>query len=263
MDDEPEVIRQQMEETRSSLTDKIERLEQTVTDKVQSTTAAVTDTVENVKDAVQETVESVRGTVTGTVESVKSTVSDTVDSVKQAFDVRRYVEEYPWASVGAAVGVGFFGGLVLGTGARARGDRITGLHSRGRPFTAAGPVVGGSHDGHSPAAAARASSFTAEPAHAEPGWMSEVSNRFGGELTKLKGVALGAVFGLARDWVRQSAPPAVAARVGEVIDDVTRKLGGEPLQGNLLDSFSGLGGKSSRDRDAASEARPSRMTASP
>jgi len=262
MDDEPEVIRHQMEETRSSLTDKIERLEQTFSEKVQSTTAAVTDTVESVKDAVQETVDSVKGTVAGTVESVRSTVSDTVDTVKQAFDVRRYAEEYPWAAFGAAVGVGFVGGLVLGTGAHARGDRITELHSRGRPFTGAGTATG-TGDGHSPAAAARAASFTAEPAHAEPGWMGEVSSRFGGELNKLKGVALGAVFGLARDWIAQSAPPQVAAKVGEVIDDVTRKLGGEPLKGNLLDSFAGLGGKASRERDAASEARPSRMTASP
>ena len=54
MDDDPEMIRHQMQETRSSLTDKIERLEQTVTDKVQSTTAAVTNTVESVKGAVQD-----------------------------------------------------------------------------------------------------------------------------------------------------------------------------------------------------------------
>src|SRR5439155_3985836 len=81
MDDDPEVIRHQMADTRSSLTDKIERLEQTVTAKVQTTTAAVTDTVESVKEAVQDTVQTVRGTVT-----------DTVDTVKEAFDVRRYFE---------------------------------------------------------------------------------------------------------------------------------------------------------------------------
>jgi ElaB/YqjD/DUF883 family membrane-anchored ribosome-binding protein len=262
MDDEPEVIRSQMEETRSSLTDKIERLEQTVTDKVQSTTAAVTNTVESVKDAVHDTVESVKDSVTGTVDSVKTTLSNTVDTVKEAFDIRRYVEEYPWASFGAAVGVGFVGGLVLGTGAHARGDRITGLSSRGEAFRG-GRATGYAGNGHSPAAAAQAASFDTAPAHAEPGWMADVSNRFGGELGKLKGVALGALFGFARDWIAKSSPPQVATRIGEVIDDVTRKLGGEPLKGGLLDSFSGLGGKSSRERDATAEARPTRAAASP
>ena len=128
MDDDAEVIRHQMQETRSSLTDKIERLEQTVTQKVQTTTAAVTDTVESVKGAVQDTVQTVKGTV-----------NDTVDTVKEAFNVRRYFEEYPWAAFGAAVGAGFAGGVLLGTGAHARGDRITELHSRGRPYTGPNP----------------------------------------------------------------------------------------------------------------------------
>ena len=69
MDDEPEVIRQQMEETRSALTDKIERLEHQVVGTVQNTTRAVNDTVENVKEAVQETVSTVKDTVSGTVEA--------------------------------------------------------------------------------------------------------------------------------------------------------------------------------------------------
>jgi hypothetical protein len=86
--------------------------------------------------------------------------------------------------------------------------------------------------------------------------VGDVASKFGDELGKLKGVALGALFGLARDWIARSAPPQVSTRIGEVIDDVTRKLGGEPLRGNLLDSFTGLaGGKASRERDTASEAR--------
>jgi len=118
MDDEPEVIRQQMEETRSSLTDKIGLLEQTVTEKVQTTTAAVTDTVESVKEAVHDT-----------VDTVKNTVSETVGSVKDAFDLRRYVDQYPWASVGAAVGVGVVTGLALGHAPKP-GD-FSNVHSRG------------------------------------------------------------------------------------------------------------------------------------
>jgi ElaB/YqjD/DUF883 family membrane-anchored ribosome-binding protein len=260
MDDEPEVIRQQMADTRSSLTDKIERLEQTVEQKVQSTTAAVTDTVESVKDAVQDTVETVKGTVTGTVDTVRSTVNSTVETVKEAFDVRGYFEQYPWASFGAAVGVGIAGGVLLGGGGRAA-ERIADLHSRGEVATTR---TAPSHNGGGrkrSAVASRAASLTTKSADAAHQFAGELASKFGDELGKLKGVALGAMFGLVRDWISRSAPPEVGNRVGEVIDDVTRKLGGEPIRGNLLDSFTGLtGGKSSREREASAEARPgSRM----
>jgi ElaB/YqjD/DUF883 family membrane-anchored ribosome-binding protein len=236
MDDDPEMIRQQMEETRSSLTDKIERLEQTVTGKVQD----VADTVESVKGAVRDTVDTVKGTVT-----------DTVDTVKETFDVRRYFREYPWAAFGASVGVGVVGGMALASGARARGGRITHLHSRGEAFVSGGP----SHDGGGPRRM-REARFTAPPAHAEPGWASEISSKFGDELGKLKGVALGAAFGLVRDWIGRSTSGDVRQRIGEVIDDLTRKFGGEPIRGNLLESFGyfGNGGKS-HERDTPTEAR--------
>ena len=53
MDHEPEeVIKQQMLETRASLTDKLETLEQQVAGTVHSAKAAVTDTVDSVKEAV-------------------------------------------------------------------------------------------------------------------------------------------------------------------------------------------------------------------
>ena len=256
MDDEPEVIRQQMEGTRSALTDKIERLEHTVTDKVQSTTAAVTNTVESVKEAVQDTVDTVKGTVRDTVDTVKDTMHSTVESVKDTFDVRRYFAEYPWAAFGAAVGVGFCGGAILATGAHARGDRITDLHSHGETAPSAGPSYNGGSRERSPAAAGRGASFTASPAHPSHRLTGELASRFGDELGKLKGVALGAVFGLVRDWISRSAPSEVGSRVGEVLDDVTRKLGGEPIRGNLLDSFTGLaGGKASRERDASGDVR--------
>jgi ElaB/YqjD/DUF883 family membrane-anchored ribosome-binding protein len=255
MDDEPEVIRHQMEETRSSLTDKIERLEHTVEQKVQSTTAAVTCTVESVKEAVQDTVDTVKGTVHDTVDTVKNTVSSTVETVKEAFDVRGYFQEYPWAAFGAAVGVGFAGGVLIGAGRRAPSHDISELRSRGQASMAAGPSHNGGSRKRVPAS--RASSVAAAPMHAAAGLAGQVASKFGDELGKLKGVALGTVFGLLRDWVSRSAPPAVGTKVGEVIDDVTRKLGGEPIRGNLFDSFSGLvAGKASRERETGSEARP-------
>jgi phosphate uptake regulator len=74
MDDSPEVIRLQMEETRASLSEKLETLEQQVVGTVQDARAAVTDTVETVKEAVHETVET----------------------VKDTFDIGAQMQRHPW-----------------------------------------------------------------------------------------------------------------------------------------------------------------------
>src|SRR5262249_39701668 len=95
MAEEPDVIRQQIDETRESLTEKLETLEGQVKDAV----STVTDTIETVKSTVENTVESVKSGVENTVETVKSSLSDTVDTVKETFDLSRHVDRHPWAAV--------------------------------------------------------------------------------------------------------------------------------------------------------------------
>ena len=102
MDHETEIIKQQMEDTRESLSEKLEALEQHVMTSVQDTTDSVASTVESVKDAVHDTVSSVR-----------ETVSETVDTVKEAFDIRQQVERHPWPMVAGATLVGFVVGRLL------------------------------------------------------------------------------------------------------------------------------------------------------
>ncbi len=80
MDQEPDVIRRQIEETRHSLTDKLEALE-----------------------------EQVRGRV----QSAKSTVEETIEKVKRTFDVKYQVDQHPWAMTGGSVLVGFVAGTFL------------------------------------------------------------------------------------------------------------------------------------------------------
>ncbi len=99
MENEPEVIQQQMQDTRTALTEKLETLEAKVVCSVEGATTAVTETVENVKQAVQET-----------VTNVKETVHDAAESMKHAFDIGAYVDEHPWLMVGGAFAVGCLGG---------------------------------------------------------------------------------------------------------------------------------------------------------
>lgn len=90
--DDTLVIRQQIEETKLQLTDKLECLEQQVSQTVQSAGDAVAATVE----AVQETVESVTGAVEGAVHSVG-----------EAFDLRQQIEDHPLLVLGGAAALGY------------------------------------------------------------------------------------------------------------------------------------------------------------
>jgi len=118
MDSEsPEVIEQQMEETRSSLTEKVAALESQVVGTVQTATQAVQDTVSTVKSAVQETVSTVKESVQESVAAVKETVQGSVDAVKEnvkeTFDVTHHVQENPYLMVGGAVVAGLITGLLV------------------------------------------------------------------------------------------------------------------------------------------------------
>src|SRR5262249_44007838 len=107
--DDPEVIHQQMAETRAALTEKLETLENQVVETVQGATSVVADTVDSVKDVVQTTVETVKGSV----ETVKESVQQTVENVKQTLDVNRQVQEHPWLMFGGSVAVGFLAGYLV------------------------------------------------------------------------------------------------------------------------------------------------------
>jgi len=96
MAEQPEIIKQQMEETREALSEKIGALEDHVLNTVQGTTQAVSATVEKVADAVQ-----------STVSSVKEEVGKSVESVKRTFDLRRQMDEHPWAMLAGSVALGY------------------------------------------------------------------------------------------------------------------------------------------------------------
>lgn len=103
MADSPEVIRQQMEETKSQLSNKLESLEHQVTETVQSTGSAVTATV----GAVQDTVETVTGAV-----------QDALNSVGKAFDLQHHIETHPWLVLGGSVVLGYMAADLLEASAK-------------------------------------------------------------------------------------------------------------------------------------------------
>src|SRR5205807_4879567 len=204
MAQEPDVIRREIEATRSSLTDKIETLEGQVKESVQSARAAVQDTICTVKETVQET----------------------VDTVKRTFDLRYQVDRHPWAMLGGSMAAGV---VVTALFPSRRRFESWNRHLQGA-FSHEAP---GRHPLHAPLPSSRFSPH--EPAGAsQPGFLARLAHQFDDEIEKAKGIAVGVVAGLVRDWIKQALPPKLGPRVDEVIDSATTKLGGEPIRGSVL-----------------------------
>ena len=106
MADDTEVIRKQMEETRSHLAEKLEELENQVSETVQATTEAVSETV---------------GTVKETVENVTATVQETFETVAETFNLKVQTERHPWLVVGASIAGGCLLAQLIPSQAATRG----------------------------------------------------------------------------------------------------------------------------------------------
>jgi ElaB/YqjD/DUF883 family membrane-anchored ribosome-binding protein len=208
MDREAEVIKQQMEQTRAGLSEKLETLEQQLVGTVQGATTKVATTVDTVTEAVQET-----------VTTVKQSIEETMTCVKESLDITRQVERHPWLMMGGAVCTGYVGGRLL--------ERIEGGHV---PMPTPQPrhFLGGPRRTPDVPTAVPAPEPAPPEPHAGPSWVSMLANTFAPEIAKLKGVAIGAAMGLIRDRIAEATPPHLQSQVGELLDSIALKLGGEP-----------------------------------
>lgn len=235
MENEPELIRDQMQETRTALTEKLEALEQQVTGAVQSTTSAVTETVENLTETVQETVGTVKETVEATVDTVSDTVDKTVETVKSTFDISGHVERHPFAMVFGSLAAGFFLGRML-TPSR---DQA----SQGGVSTSWPDAMRHSAGAHAAAAPAPTSSYReqenghragGDEAEDRGGIVGGLFDALGGPIDTLKTLGVSAVFGLMRDMMTRSVPGELGSRLKDWMNDLTEKMGAKPLAEPLL-----------------------------
>ena len=124
-DETPEVIEQQMHDTRQSLAEKLAALETAA----RETFASVKHDVQEVISPVAGAVGNVRALLGGGGSSGESGVADVPDTIKHgiqqvasaatgeirdAMDITPQIRENPWQYVGGAVAAGFVVGLVFG-----------------------------------------------------------------------------------------------------------------------------------------------------
>jgi hypothetical protein len=205
MPPETEVIKQQMGQTRSALSEKLETLENRVFGTVHDTTSTVSSTVQNVGDTVKDTARDVR-----------ATVSETLASVRDALDVTRQMQRHPWLMMGGSVFAGYVGGRILESVEAGRFPPRLALSAEPNQYLPAAEAAGATYE-PSPA-----------PVRARPSFLQSLADTFAPELAKLKGTAVSMALGLVRDKISESVPPQFHQNVTELMDRVTVKLGGEP-----------------------------------
>ncbi len=81
MNDTPDFLRKQMQETKAQLSEKLESLEQQFSDAIQSTGTAVNSTIQAVEQATH--------------------------TLSNALDIRRQIDRHPWLVLGGAILVGY------------------------------------------------------------------------------------------------------------------------------------------------------------
>ncbi len=191
---QPDEIRSEIDDTRSALTEKLEALE-----------SSVVGTVQSARDNVEET-----------IASVKESVQDTVSSVKETFDVPLQMQRRPWMFVGGS----FAAGIVVGLMSRRTAVAAATPASRLTAMTPAPPPA--------PLMAPSGNGLYAE-APSRPAFL----DRFHKEIEQVKGLAIGVLVGIARDAAKQNLPQ-LAPQIDEFMNNVTTKLGGEPVKRSLL-----------------------------
>lgn len=240
MPPETELIKQQMNQTRVSLTEKLEALENKVFGTVHDTSGTISNTVQQVSSTVRDTVREVGAAVRETTGNVRASVREAVSSARDAVSISRQMHEHPWLMLGGSVFAGYVGGLVLDNLERGRLLSPPSLSAAPERLLPQGSEV-----------RERAESVQA-PRRGGSSFLKALVETFAPELDKLKRVALGTALGLVRDKVGESVPEHLREDVTALMDRVTQKLGGEPSPpGAML----GAGGAEHDERNGAEMAR--------
>jgi hypothetical protein len=205
-----EVIRRQMEETRASLSEKLETLEHQVVDTVQGTTAAVADTVASVKDAVQDSMATVK------------------KKVRRTFNLRRHVTRHPWAAVGCAVAAGYVANRLLNSSAHAAR-----ANDRSAPQPPQTPGFNGKQNGVRKDDAGRQAAAAGDQRQSSVTTAYTPLQLLAPEVEQLKALAIGVTIASLRDVCVEATPAGIAEKLSEIIDNITVKLGGQPIRGRL------------------------------
>ncbi len=229
--------RNDIAETRASMSDKLELLEERVRDTLEETKTAVDDIVENVKGTVDETVGAVKETVDGAkstveniVENVKESMDDTVAMVKKSFDLRYQVDQHPWLMLGASVVTGSVLARFLSGGHESRRNwDSTNTNQKGPHVTDTTSGTGlYTVSGNEESTGSSQFSAASQPQQRQS-WGAALGGVQEEVVDVMKGAVLGTVMGTVREMIRQNMP-SVMGRFDTMMNNLSKKLGTEIIE---------------------------------
>jgi ElaB/YqjD/DUF883 family membrane-anchored ribosome-binding protein len=211
VDRELEVIRDEMEQTRANLADKLGALEEQVRETVSTASETVTSTVEGVKEVVD-------------------TVSDTVGSVTETFNISKQVEQHPMLAMGVALGAGFALSYLFS------GSRQPVVVHQPPPASPPPPqpqqhAQPSQPQQHPQPTAPRQQEAESQASSLLPSLeslMPDLQSIGNTVITGLGGLAVGSVMSVVRDMVAKNLPDDWQGEITKLVDQVTRQLGGNP-----------------------------------
>jgi tetrahydromethanopterin S-methyltransferase subunit F len=197
MGDDTENTRRQIAATRADLGEKLLALEDRIRDDVQNASDAVTQAIDGVANVAS---------------SIHDSVDKTVESVRYACDLQGHVQRRPLAMFGAATAAGFTAALIL--------------HRRNVRHAFERPIENIDVETHATDIASAGAAEYRRPEHEHHG--------FSRELSVVKGLAIGVLLGMVRDFASRSVPPVVEGPLHDVFNAFTIRLGGQPVYGRLF-----------------------------
>jgi iron-sulfur cluster repair protein YtfE (RIC family) len=106
MDQREDNLRQDIEDTRASMTEKIEMIENRVHETMDGTKSTIDNVMDNVK-RVQGTVEHTKVTIDNVLETIKESMNEAIERAKYTADLIDQVHKNPWIMFGCAILTGY------------------------------------------------------------------------------------------------------------------------------------------------------------
>jgi len=193
--------------------------------------------IEDTRASIGDKLEALENQVKETAHDAKASALATFEDVKKNFTLHHQVQERPWTMFGGAIGVGFVVGSLL---SHKLLDHEPDLHPQAvwsaklvkDPHS---PPTNGhtnGHNGHhskSGISGIGAAGLLSSSALMS-GLTGILSSTFAPELQKARKVAIGTVLGIVREIARDTVPASMADKTTQVLDEITRQLGGEPAR---------------------------------
>jgi len=197
----PEEIRRDLEQTRASLAHNLETLSS------------------EMREAVQE---------------AKSSVGETILEARKSVSLSHHVEQYPWSFVAGSVCLGYLVGHSMFSH-----DKVdVEAEHFGSPMVASKSKVAATYDYARDYAKQEATDSRVTP-HVDKLWRNSIPvmsglggmlyNAFHDEIAEARKLAIGTAASVVRELAKEMVPKNLAPRAGEVIDRLTRALGGSPV----------------------------------